>query len=272
MQLQDKHYTEFLEQGYTVVENFYPEKTRTRIATELRKKMPPWEEIKDDPPESGMLRDIFPYENQFFNELTVDPDLITFVQRILGTQHIHFRYAHNWTRYPNGPKEHRLHRDNGNNSLLPPCDNVYYGQISSWYFPEDVPEDHAPMMVIPKENGDDVAKAVSLEVQAGTQMIFNTFLWHSASEFKGNAGQRYSVTRIYGRADHYWEGVSHYTNKGSNKSFQQFIGSLTAKQRELFRFPPAKHPYYTRETLEALEKHYPGWNSNEEYVFEQEKH
>ena len=96
------------------------------------------------------------------------------------------------------------------------------------------------MMVIPRENGDDVTKAVSLEVQAGTQMIFNTFLWHSASELKGNAGQRYSVTRIYGRADHYWEGVTHYTNKGSDKSFQPFIGSLTSNSPDSFRFPPAQ--------------------------------
>ena len=108
--------------------------------------------------------------------LILDPDLIAFVRRVLDTEKIHFRYAHNWTRYPNGPKDPRLHRDNGNNSLLPPCGDVRYGQISSWYFPEDVPEDRAPMMVIPKKFGDDAGKGVLLAVPGGTQMIFNTYL------------------------------------------------------------------------------------------------
>ena len=38
-------------------------------------------------------------------------------------------------------------------------------------------------------------------------MIFNTVLWHSSSMYLGSEGQRYTLTRIYGRADHPWEGV-----------------------------------------------------------------
>ena len=45
--------------------------------------------------------------------------------------------------------------------------------------------------------------------------------------------------------------------------FRQFIGTLTAKEREVFRFPPAGDPYYTLQTLEALAKQYPGWNVSE---------
>ena len=92
--------------------------------------------------------------------------------------------------HPNGPKDPRMHRDNSNNSLLPPCDDVRYGQISSWYFPEDVPEDRAPMMVIPKEFGDDAGKGVLLAVPGGTQMIFNNLpvaLGHSVHGERGAA-------------------------------------------------------------------------------------
>ena len=97
-------------------------------------------------------------------------------------------------------------------------------------------------------------------------MIFNTFLWHAASIFKGEEGLRYSVTRIYGRADHYWEGVSSFTNRGRDEHFRSFIGTLTARDRELFRFPAVGHPYYTRETLALLEEQYPGWNARGEYA------
>ena len=104
-----------------------------------------------------------------------------------------------------------------------------------------------------------------LTLAAGTIMIFNTHIWHSATLFTGEAGQRYSVTRIYGRADHYWEGVRSYTNRGRDEHLSAFIGTLSAREREFFRFPPVGHEYYTAETLAALEEQYPGWNARGEY-------
>lgn len=266
MKLSDEYLKIFEEQGFVVVENFYPEEKRVRIVAALQKTLPTWEAVKDQPPETGMLTDDFPYSEMLFNELTVDVDLIDFVQRVLETEDIHFRYAHNWVKYPGSSAFPQLHIDNGNNSLLPPCADKRYGQISCWYFPEEVRAEHAPMLVVPKPFGKDLSKSVSLEVPAGTQMIFNTYLWHSATAFEGKDRQRYSVTRIYGRADHYWEGVSSFTNLGRNEHFRQFIGKLTAREREFFRFPPAGHPYYTGKTLELLEAQYPGWNAHGEYT------
>ena len=240
---------------------------RARIAAALREIIPPWEEIKDNPPERCRLDDAFPYGEQLFNRLIVDPDLIDFVQRALDTEDIHFRFAHSWARYPQPPApEPNLHIDNGNNSLLPTCDDKRYAQISSWYFPEEVGEDQAPMRIIPKPHGQDLTKKVLLIVPAGTLMIFNTHLWHSATVFKGKEGQRYSVTRIYGRADHYWEGVSSYTDLARTERFATFIGTLTAREREFFRFPPAGHSYYNSQTLARLEEQYPGWNARGEYA------
>ena len=42
MQLDDSHYEAFMEQGYVMVEGFYPEEMRARIAALLRRIMPPW--------------------------------------------------------------------------------------------------------------------------------------------------------------------------------------------------------------------------------------
>ena len=53
---------------------------------------------------------------------------------------------------------------------------------------------------------------------------------------------------------------------GSVEHFREFIGSISAEQRELFRFPPAGHSYYDAETLAALEEQYPGWNAGKEYI------
>ena len=266
MKLTDDHFRTFLDQGFVVVEDFYPEERRAEIAEGLRRTHPPWEALADDPPENRLLRDDFPYADMLFNEFIIDWDLIEFVQRALDTEEIHFRYAHNWARYPDpGAEQRPLHIDNGNNSLLPPNSDVRYGQISTWYFPEAVDENQAPMRIVPKAHGKDLSKQVLLTVPAGTIMIFNAHLWHSATVFKGSEGQRYSATRIYGRADHYWEGVSSFTNLGMNEHFRAFIGRLPARERELFRFPPPGHEYYTRETLARLEEQYPGWNARAEY-------
>ena len=281
MKLSDAHLQTFVDQGFVLVEDFYPEQKRAAIAAAIRRTLPPWELIKDDPPEHALLQESFPYADMLFNQFIVDWDLIDFAQRVLETGDIHFRHAHNWARYPNptGVRP-QLHIDNVNNSLLPPNGDNRYGQISVWYFPEAVPADRAPMQIIPKTYGhlctqiaedgwvrrsNHLDAQVLLTVRAGTIMIFNTHIWHSASVFTGSAGQRYSVTRIYGRADFFWEGVRSYTNEGMNENFRAFISTISARDRELFRFPPAGHDYYTTQTLAALEEQYPGWNAKGEY-------
>jgi len=272
MKLSNEHLRIFEEQGFVVINNYYPEEKRYAISQAVRRTLLPWEDIKHNPPKDRLQKDDFPYEDMFFNDLIIDMDLINFVQRALDSKDIHFRYAHNWVRYPKpgGPesydrREIELHLDNGNNSILPPCDDIRYGQISSWYFPEEVTDEQAPMLVVPKAYSKDSSKKVLLTVPAGTLMIFNTYLWHSATLYRSKEKQRYSVTRIYGRADHYWEGVRTYTNLARDENFRKFIGSLTAKERELFRFPPAGHSYYNSKTLKSLEKQYPGWNAESEY-------
>ena len=100
MKLTDDHLQTFVEQGFVAVENFYPEQRRAQIAAAIRRTLLPWEALADDPPAERLLRDDFPYADTFFNEFIIDWDLIEFVQRVLDTEDIHFRYAHNWARYP----------------------------------------------------------------------------------------------------------------------------------------------------------------------------
>ena len=82
---------------------------------------------------------------------------------------------------------------------------------------------------------------------------------------QGTEGQRYTLTRIFGRADHPWEGVGSYTNVGGNEHWRRFISGLNARERQYFRFPPPSDELYTADTLERLEEHYPGWNRLGEY-------
>src|SRR6185295_18664050 len=107
---------------------------------------------------------------------------------------------------------------------------------------------------------------LNLACPGGTVCVFSNYTWHSAGNYTRADGQRFTWGFAAGRVDHYWEGFKHYTDMGMNPLFQKLIGSLSAKERELFRFPPAGHPYYTPQTLAALEKQYPGWNRGGEYA------
>lgn len=266
-QLTDNHIDELEERGYVIVHNFLDEEQRQEIAAAVRRMLKPWDEIKDNPPEDRSGSCIFPFPEPILNDAAINRDAIQFAQQWFRTDHIHFRPRSCLARYPgfkwNSPN---AHLDNGNNSLLPPTDDRAHKQIWFWIHPEPVAEDQAPLRLVAHEHKGDLEQAVPLICEGGTLCIFHTHTWHSASDYIRADGQRYTWGFAFGHGDHCWEGVKHYTDIGHNADFRKFISSLSARDRELFRFPPAEHPYYTDQTLAALEEHYPGWNAGNEYA------
>lgn len=265
--LTDNHIDELEERGFVIVHDFLEEEQRQEIAAAVRRVLKPWDEIVDNPPQDRSDSCIFPFPEPVLNDAAVNRDAIQFAQKWFRTDHIHFRPRSCLARYPgfrcNSPN---AHLDNGNNTLLPPTDDRTHKQLWFWIHPELVAEDQAPLRLVPHEHHGDLEKAVPLVCAGGSLCIFHTHTWHSASDYVREDGQRYTWGFAFGHGDHYWEGVKHYTDVGHNADFRNFISGLGARDRELFRFPPAGHPYYTVETLAALEEHYPGWNARNEYA------
>jgi hypothetical protein len=267
MPITDEHYEHFKEHGYTIIENLLPEDRREEIAEALRRCLPPWEEIKHDPGESRSAAQGFPYPDLVLNRFFVEPDLVSLVRRLLGTDDIQYRPGFSIVRYP-GEKlgtNQGWHIDNGNNSLLPESEDWNYGQVVVWYFPEGVGEDQGPIRLVPKPYENDTAHEVVLAVPPGTAALFHNYVWHSGTDYMGEDGQRYSHAGMYGRSDFPWEGLTHFTSAGQNTHFRELVSTLSTAERQLFRFPPPGHPYYTEQTLKRLEDQYPGWNANGDY-------
>lgn len=258
-------FTELEQRGYAIVKNLLPAEQVAKMATAARRLLKPWDEIKGDPPQDRLSNCYFPYPEQILNEAIVHREAIAFAQRYLGTQAIHYRPGLLMCTYP-GRGGMEFHLDNGNNSLLPPTSERRHAQLNFWFYLEDVEADQAPTLFVANEQKRDSAAAEAFVAPAGSVAIFDNYSWHAASPYKRKDGQRYVWKFAYGRADHYWEGVAHYTQKAADPHFRTFIAQLSARDRELFRFPPAGHHYYTREMLEALEGHYPGWNARGEYA------
>ncbi len=265
--LTQAHFDELSENGFFIIDSYLPQAQCEQMATAIRRILKPWDEVKDDPPEERTVFEVFPYSEQILNQSIVDWEAIRFSQQWLGTDHIHYRPGGSIVRYPGfKSRVSEGHIDNGNNSLLPPStSDRRYGQINFWFYLEDVDEDQAPTQLIATADGQDMARAVDMVGPAGTLAVFHNYTWHGAPDYLRADGQKYIWKFAYGHADHYWEGVAHYTRVGTDPHFRKFISGLSARERELFRFPPAGHPYYTQQTLEALEEQYPGWNSVGEY-------
>lgn len=265
--LTDAHFEEFCDKGYLIVHDFIAENQCQEMAAALRKLLKSWDEIRDSSPETCSDHCFFPYPEPCLNRAILHPAALDFARRWHETDHLHYRPGVAMVRYPGFKGDSgKAHIDNGNNSLLPPTlSDRRHAQIMFWIFPEDVDEDQAPLRLIATADGQDLSKAERAAVPGGSVAIFHTYTWHAANDYLRVDGQRYSWSFGFGRADHYWEGVKHYTDQGHNSHFQVFIGTLTAKERETFWFPPPDHPYYTEQTLAALEAQYPGWNARNEY-------
>ena len=267
MQITDAHFDELLENGYLILPGYFAGERRRELAEAQRRVLKTWDEVKDNPPADRSMYAPFPSSEHILNRAIIEPPLIDLARRYLKTDHIHYRAGVMLARYPGFPGDGmEPHIDNGNNSLLPPSETAReFGQILFWTHLEDVDEDQAPLRLIPTKYGRDMSKAQALVCEGGTVCAFSTYTWHAATAYERSDGQRFTWGLAMGRADHYWEGFKHYTSMGLDPHFRELISSLNAKERELFRFPPAGHPYYTVQTLEALEQQYPGWNANGEY-------
>lgn len=265
--LTDHHFEKLVTDGYVIVHNYLPEAQRAEMAAAIRRVLKPWDEIKDESPEKKSDSYYFPYPEQCLNHAIIDEEAISFSKRWLATDRIHYRPGLAMVRYPGFRSgETKAHIDNGNNSLLPPSEkDLSYSQLIFWFYLEDVDADQAPTLMVKNSDGHDLSKAEPFAGPGGSVVIFHNWTWHAASSYNRKDGQRYVWKFAFGHADYYWEGVAHYTNVGKNPHFCEFIGSISARDRELFRFPPAGHPYYTKQTLQALEEQYPGWNTRGEY-------
>ena len=273
-QLTDARLEELDREGFIIVPGFISGERLERLRAAQRRVLPTWEETKANPPQDqagNSLLKCFPHEEMELYQAAMDAESINFARKWLKTDAIHMRVGCLIARYPGhtgggtGSDDSGLHIDNGNNSLLPYSEtHREFGQIGFWIHLEDVGEDQAPLRLIPKKHGRDMSKCVPLVCKGGTLCVFTNFTWHSASAYTRADGQRFTFGYSFGRADHHWEGFRHYTHLGKNTPvFQKFIGGLSAAERELWRFPPAGHPYYTEQTLALLEEQYPGWDSDE---------
>lgn len=268
--ISDQQFDELVENGFLIIPNFIRGEELAMLQAAQRRVLKPWEEIKDSPPNDNYNKNAafvkYPPEDVTMCGLYRHPELLRIMKRYLKTEDVHVRVGYMFARYPGNNAADPGHIDNGNNSLLPMSESAReYGQIGAWIHLEEVGLDQAPLRLVARKHGKDLSKAVPVVVPAGSIALFSNYTWHAASNYERKDGQRFVWGFGVGRADHVFEGFVHYTMHGQHPVFKQMIAQCTAEERALFRFPRPNHPYYTKQTLAALEAQYPGWNARGEY-------
>src|ERR1700691_421831 len=93
MHISDTHVEEWQSQGYTVAKSFLTEEELALIVSDITVYFPTWDDFVAHRPrykdlESRVGHAIFPYRARYLNLLSVHGDLISFVERALGTRDV----------------------------------------------------------------------------------------------------------------------------------------------------------------------------------------
>jgi ectoine hydroxylase-related dioxygenase (phytanoyl-CoA dioxygenase family) len=277
----DKQIEQYLRHGYVIVSGFLSSDEVATARQNLLQYFPTAEELSATPQRYGPifedpehLQVEFPFIGDALNHVSTHPEIVAFVERILGTRDILLSQAAIWAKYAGtGDFDQGLHLDYQGNTLVVPRDDGAFRQVNMILYYTDVTEDLGPTYVVAQEKTRDLplwpthrprkknAPLYEHErpvlANAGDLLIFSMRTWHRASDITADSGVRFSHHLVYRAAQHNFQGYHLWSQHGENPELQRFIERSTPRQRELLGFPPAGHKYWNDETIAAVQLRYP---------------
>ena len=233
----------------------------------------------------------FPAGIEALDRLIENNDWLDMYEQCLGTQDLSYCNGHLFLR--SGPTDKRhaehpwqgYHIDNATNNFLPPHrETDLYHYVNSSIYLHDVPDDCAPMQIIPGSHHQimdllpklirdgnwagrggikdirkvpEFADPVPATGKAGSVRFNSSFGVHAAIPFENKRRQRGYSTFSFCRADtSQWIKLSNLWRE--QEYSVPFWKNTTPRVRSLFGWPKPGHPYYTVETLDLLSEWYPG--------------
>jgi hypothetical protein len=277
----DAHQQQLLKHGYAVIPNFLTPAELTATRKNVLRYFPSAEEFAATPDRYGSILEDpehlqieFPFAGDALNDISTHPDLIAFVEQLLGTRNVMLSQAAIWAKYAGtGDFEQGLHLDYQGNTLVVPRDDGAFRQVNMILYYTDVEQDLGPTYVVSQEK----TKGLPLWpthrtrkkdpqlykderpvlAKAGTLFIFSMRTWHRASNIETEHGVRFSHHLVWRAAEHAFAGYHLWSRMGENPELHRFIERATPRQREVLGFPKPGHAYWNEETLSAVALRYP---------------
>jgi ectoine hydroxylase-related dioxygenase (phytanoyl-CoA dioxygenase family) len=278
MRISDEHVAHWRRHGYVVVPDLLTEAEVAATLANARRYFPTDAEYRAAPerhPNVGGWREL-PFVGDALNDLATHPELVSFAERVIGTNEILVTQAILWGKYA-GVDDHEqsLHADFANNTLVHPRDEGPFTQTGTIIYLSDVTDELGPTCVVSKEHTREPSslvprvrtrdqfpflyeREVAVTVGAGAALLYSMSTFHRGSGFRAATGARFTFHVVFRAKESHWMGWSAWARAGLDPSLQRFIERGTPRQRELLGFPPAGHPYWNEETLAGVAARYPG--------------
>jgi hypothetical protein len=270
-----------LAHGYAIVSDFLTPIELAAARQNILRYFPSAEEFAATPQRYGSivedpehLQVEFPFAGDALNDISTHPEMIAFVEHLLGTREVMLSQSAIWAKYAGtGDFEQGLHLDYQGNTLVVPRDDGSYRQVNMILYYSDVEPDMGPTYVVPQ------AKTAQLPLwpthrtrkkdpklykeerpilaAAGTLLIFSMRTWHRASTIEAESGARFSHHLVWRAAEHNFAGYHLWSRMGENPELQRFIERALPRQREVLGFPAPDHAYWNAETLASVAMRYP---------------
>ena len=281
VRITEKHSDDLVRHGYALVPDFLTPDELSAARADVLKYFPSAEELARAPLRFASILDDpehlqieFPFAGDALNYNSTHPELIAFVQRMLGTDDVLLSQSALWAKYAGtGSFEQTMHLDYEGNTLVVPRDDGPFRQVNMILYYTDVTEDLGPTFVVPqdavarqglwppfrpKKKYPDLYQCERPIVgPAGSLLIFSMRTFHRAGEITADFGVRFSHHLVWKSAACPFNGYHQYSQFGEKPELKRFIERATPRQREAIGFPRPGHSYWNEETLEAVAARYP---------------
>jgi len=222
----------------------------------------------------------FPFATVALSRLVVHDKLIALAEAVFATSDIRIYAAELWAKYSGAASyEQEHHRDYLNHTpLVPAADDVRWRGLEMFIWLSDVPEDHGPTHIVPlpvtagapalphgylrSQRPEFYDRERSGAGSAGTVVAYSTDTFHRGTEITAPRSARFSAHTSYKHADNHWTSRHSWGDRSFYPDWNPFAEQATARQLQLFGFPPPGHPYWTPQTLRDLAVRYPGLDTS----------
>jgi hypothetical protein len=170
--------------------------------------------------------------------------------------------------------EQILHLDYTNHTLVVLPGGDASTMVGFFAYFSEVTKDTGPTMVVSREHTRHVAdthlrKEEWADVYAheepllcgpGTLLVYDYRTFHRGSALTGTRARRVTLSFAYGVAAP-WHGFYSWPNRADEPDVGRLIALLSPGERALIGFPRPGDEYWTPETIEAVARRYPGFDS-----------
>jgi hypothetical protein len=273
------------EDGFVVLPDFLPAHDLAAAIDEIPLMYPTADRFHGDPDDEQVRKfsasqfggvELLPFESPAWNLLALDQRFIDLARAALGTDDVRLYQAEAWAKFSGAiDYDQPLHRDFGNHTIVVPTDDPRFGHVEMFLYLNGVEADLGPTCAVSHRHTRDIPVGPRFfpgrdeygelyEVEQavlggpGTLLLYLPNTFHRGSTMQRTAAARYTLHLNFRTAAAEWVGRRGWGNHASDRNWRPLVEQLSPDQLSVFGFPPPGHAYWNDDTLDGVQRRYPG--------------